>query len=387
MSGVPQASQIAGAASPDEVSVQVGDKRFQGWKMAAISVGCESIPPSWTVTASTQFLEGEGLAATRPGQACNIYLGADLVITGWIDRRTITAAPRNHDVVLIGRGITRNLVDCSADLDNREIASGAINAANTLELARRLSKAYGITVRSAVDDLGLPITGLICGLGETPYEIIESAARYTGYLVYEDKQGRLVLDRVGTKHHASGFTMPGNIEQIRAERSVDQRYSDYLVVWSAVDQLKDMNALGNKRAEVHDSTMVEFRKKIIVASAITPAFDFATAEANWQMARRIGRGQAASITCDSWRDAKGLLWQPNMLATVDAPLADISDATWIIGAVTFRKDQGGTHADLSLMPPDAFRPEPNPLNLFDAELARRPATSDSPAPPSTPGAH
>jgi hypothetical protein len=45
----------------------------------------------------------------------------------------------------------------------------------------------------------------------------------------------------------------------------------------------------------------------------------------------------------------------------------------------------GTHADLILMPPEAFTPEPNPLNLFDAQLANSPQTSQAPAPPSTEG--
>jgi hypothetical protein len=43
----------------------------------------------------------------------------------------------------------------------------------------------------------------------------------------------------------------------------------------------------------------------------------------------------------------------------------------------------GTHADLVLMPPDAFDPDPNPLNLFDNELWNSPRVSQSPAPSST----
>jgi hypothetical protein len=43
----------------------------------------------------------------------------------------------------------------------------------------------------------------------------------------------------------------------------------------------------------------------------------------------------------------------------------------------------GTHTDLILMPSDAFRPEPNPLNLPNVELTSTPRTSQEPAPPST----
>ena len=55
---------------------------------------------------------------------------------------------------------------------------------------------------------------------------------------------------------------------------------------------------------------------------------------------------------------------------------------WIIGTVTFRRDGSGTHADLTLMPPDAFNPEPVALNLFDWEVSRGLQQSQT-TPPST----
>jgi hypothetical protein len=189
-----------------------------------------------------------------------------------------------------------------------------------------------------------------------------------------------VLDRVGTAAHASGFPLPGNIEAIRAERSVDLRYSEYLVVWVGVDQLADLGSPLNQRPSKTDDTLGEYRLKIIVSEQIAPSPDalmqaiandaIATQRANWECVRRIGRSQAAEFTCDPRRDTAGALWTPNRLAPIEAPKADITGARWIIGTVTFRKDMTGTPADLSLMPPDAFDPDPNPLSLFDNELMK-----------------
>lgn len=380
---------------PNEVTIQVGANRFKGWQTVSITRSCETMPNSWSLSASAEFLQSPAaLAGTRPGQKCLIYIGSDLVITGWIDRRSIPIDAHNHTVLLTGRGITRNLVDCSADLaHDPNVHGGMINGANTLGVARTLAAAYGITARSAVPDLSIPIPQFQVMLGETPYQIIESIARYAGFLVYEDEYGTLVLDRVGTKRHASGFSLPGNIEGINAERSVDQRYSEYMVVWFGVDQLTDLGSLLNRRAVTLDTTLGEYRLKIIVSEQVapvpgaaqpTPADNdaVATQRARWECARRLGRSQAAAITCDSWRDSKGALWTPNRLAPIEAPAADITGAQWIIGTVTFRRDMSGTHADLVLMPPDAFDPDPNPLYLFDNELWNSPRTSQSPAPSS-----
>jgi prophage tail gpP-like protein len=385
--------EVSLGSGPDDVTIQVGSNRFVGWQNVSISRSCESMPNNWSLTASAEFLQGAALAGTRPGQSCLIYIGSDLVITGKIDRRSIPIDARNHQVTLSGRGLTRNLVDCSADLLNDPgIRGGQINGANALDVATKLCKAYGITARSAVADLGIAIPSFQVPLGETPYQIIESVARYAGYLVYEDVFGRLVLDRIGTSQHASGFILPGNVEAINGERSVDGRFSTYVVVYSGVDQTAALGGLANRRATILDNTLGEYRLRIIVSEQIAPTpagqqtIDndaIAKQRANWEKARRIGRSQGASITCDSWRDRNGTLWTPNWLATIDAPAADISNATWIIGSLTFRKDMSGTHTDLILMPPDAFSPEPNPLNLFDAELTNAPQTSQAPAPPST----
>jgi prophage tail gpP-like protein len=390
----PTPGQAPLAQDPSGVVIQIGSKQLGGWQSVSISLSCESMPNSFELTASAQFLQGDALAATRPGQPCRIFIGSDLVITGWIDRRAISANPKDHLVSLSGRGITRNLVDCSVDLTgDKGVHGGYVTATSALDLAQRLSKAFGITCKSAVTDLGPPIPAFQVRLGETPYEIIESVARYTGYLVYEDETGALVLDRVGTKAMASGFTMPGNIEAIRADRTVDQLFSLYLVVWYGVDQLAELDPLGNRRAAVGDPTLGEYRPRIIVSEQVTPlpapgqpmpdANDMAKQRANWEFARRLGRSHAAAITVGTWRDSKGNLWRPNRLATVEAPDADITGATWVIGSVHFRKDLSGTHADLVLMPKEAFQPEPNPLHLFDAELANAARSSQGAAPAST----
>ena len=383
----PAQSSITEGAGQDEVIIEIGGARFKGWETVSITKSCEAIPNSFSVSASAEFFQGAAIQQTQPGQACNVYIGQTKVITGWLDRRVIRIAPRGRTITFTGRGITRDLVDCSVDLVNDpSIQSGWVTAANGLELAKKVAAAYHITVKANVTDLGPKLYGLQIGLGDTPYNVIDQFARYAGLLVYEDSDGAVVLDQIGTNKMASGFTLGENVEEIHAVRSVDGRYSDYLVVWNAVDTLKQTGSTANQRAWSHDLELAktETRLKIIVSEQITPEFDVGVVRANWEMARRIGRSQAVSIICDKWRDSQQRLWTPNWLAPVQAPQADIQDALWVIGAVTFRKDMGGTHTDLMLMPPEAFQPAPNPLTLYDAQLARSPK-NDAAAVPAAPG--
>lgn len=147
-----------------------------------------------------------------------------------------------------------------------------INGTSTLGVAQILTRAYGITARSAVSDLGPPIPAFQVMLEETPYQIIETMARYAGFLVYADQNGALVLDRVGTAVHLSGFSLLSHIGMINGERSVDQRYSAYLIVWHGVDPLVDIGSLTNRRASKQDTTLGEYQLKFIVSeqTALAP---------------------------------------------------------------------------------------------------------------------
>jgi len=146
---------------------------------------------NWLLINSSRFLRGTALAGTLPGQPGLITIGSDLVITGKIHRRSTPIDVRNHQVTLSGRGITRNLIGSTVDLLNDPgIRGGQINGANALDEAAKLCKAYGITARSAVADLGMAILSFQVLPGETPYQIIESVARCAGYLVSENLLGR-----------------------------------------------------------------------------------------------------------------------------------------------------------------------------------------------------
>ncbi len=373
------------AGTVDDVSIEIADQRITGWKSVAITRSCEMFPNSFVLTASEEYPDDPSRIIAEPGNGqCKVYIGGDLVITGYVDRYDIATAPGTHDVSILGRGLCEDLTDCSADLMNSpDVRGGMINASNALDLATKLCKAFNITARSAVQDLGRSIPSFQVALGETPYEIIERVARYAGFLVYEDENGTLVLDRVGTEEMASGFTMPGNIESAISALSIDQRFSDYTVVWMSVNQYADVSSAGFQRAHVQDKTMPRYRPRIIVSEQITPDFDIGQARANWELARRIGRSQAINLTCDSWRDSAGKLWQPNRLALLKAPAHKIGSVKWIIGTVTFVKDMSGTHAQITMMPPDAFMPEPSPLQLWDRELTQTPPSSQDPKPSST----
>ena len=104
--------------------------------------------------------------------------------------------------------------------------------------------------------------------------------------------------------------------------------------------------------------MKRFRPRAIVSEQVAGTIDLGQQRAAWEMNRRNGRAQVAQITCDSWRDGAGTLWEPNKLALIDMAALKVTKQTWLIAQVVYRIDESGTHADVTLMPPAAFAPEP-----------------------------
>lgn len=378
--------------SGDDVAIEIGSDRISGWKSVHITRSIEGFPSSFALRASEPFMDDPTrMIGDDPTKRVRVLIDDDLVITGYVDRYHVRTGPTSHDVMISGRGIGQDLVDCSADLGDAQLIGGQVSAASALDLAQKLAMPYGIECRQAAGEPGPPILAMSVALGETPYELIERVARYTQLLVYEDENGTLVLDKVGTESMASGFAdrTGGNVEGAEVVFANDQRYSDIIVVWNPVARFAELGDSANQRYAAKDEAFKRKRLKIIVSEQIGDNFDYAKARAEWERARRIGRSQALSLTCDSWRDAAGKLWQINRLAPIDLPAQKLvgPERKWLIGSVTYRKDSGGTHADVVLMPPDAYRPQPQVLYLYDKQTDAALRSAAQTAPPGTPGSH
>jgi prophage tail gpP-like protein len=147
-----------------------------------------------------------------------VRIGADVVITGYVDRVVPQLTAGRHAVGVLGRGKCQDLVDCAA-----EWPGGQIVGSSVLEIARKLAAPYGIGVSSAVDP-GDPIPQFNLMRGETPFEIIERLCRFRQLLAYETPRGDLMLSRVGQVRAGSGFAQGVNVENAIATFSMDQRY-------------------------------------------------------------------------------------------------------------------------------------------------------------------
>jgi prophage tail gpP-like protein len=312
----------------------------------------------------------------NPGDQVIVKFGADVVLTGFVDRYLPSYNANEHTIRITGRSKCQDLVDCSA-----KWTGGQLLNLDVLQIAKRLCAVYGIAVNVADGTiLGDPIPQLNIMVGEPIYEVLERICRYRALLLYDMPDGSLLLANggsggagsptgIGTSKAASGFTEGINVQSASMMYGIDGRFSDYDAVRQGLDTLQDTGNGGNLIAHVADPTVPRLRYRAIIAESVAGGQDVAVQRANWEMAARYGRSYQVRVTTDSWRDSAGVLYAPNMLAPIDLPSLKLQPKTWLIADVVYKRDESGTTCDLTIMPPQAFYQEPIVLYPIAPDIA------------------
>ncbi len=372
------------AANPDdgELTITTGGLTLGGWQDIRVTRGVERMPGDFSLLLTERNPDASGTVVVEPFQPCVVRIGGDTVLTGYVNDYEPEIGPAAHTVRAAGAGKCQDLVDCSALVPSMQMTTASV-----VSLAQQLAKPFGITVSSPLGAVpvaqtdGMPVQFNV-NLGETPFEIIDRVARFAQVLAFESADGNLVLDQVGRQQMSSGFEQGVNIERARCRYSASERFSEYIACIMSAQQFSQIDgADGNTLGRVTDKAVPRYRPRVIISEQATAAGYLALQRAQWEMARRIGRSQAVTLTCDSWRDSAGRLWEPNFLVPVHIPKLKLVNQLWVIGEVTYRRGEDGTHADLILMPPAAYSPEPQSLQLYNWQVGQ--AAGGGAAVPST----
>jgi prophage tail gpP-like protein len=368
--------------SPDILTITVGGVDFTGWMDISVTRGLEHFPSDFFISATEKLNGSPSTVILPPGAACQVKLGDDLVLTGWIDDYIPEIDKNNHTVAITGRSLCEDLHDCSALIQNYN----QLNRVSLPSIAQQLAAPFKINVKNLTGSDGPVIPLFVSNFGETPFQIVDRIARWNGvgWLVYDDTDGSLVLNTVGNSKMNSGITEGINLERGSCAYSMADRFSEYDVVWQSVYTLSDgkaaeMGASVFFHGKATDADVKRYRPLGIVSEQTVSdhdGSDLSQSRADFEKNRRFGRSQILRATVDSWRDNTGKLWEINALITLNIPSLKLVNAQWLISEVTFRRDlTNGTTADLTCMPPSAFSIEPTNLTQFPWTLQQ--AISDS----------
>jgi prophage tail gpP-like protein len=339
-------------AERDDVALVVDGRIYAGWKSSSVSVAMDAAAGTFALEVFDRWDETSQPWAIEPGAECEIRIGSDVVISGYVDLVRPSFDANAHGIQVQGRDKSGDLVDCSAVHSPDEWKSIALDA-----LATKLAAPFGVKVKAEAD-VGAPLTLVKLQHGETVLEAISRHAQMRKLLVMPDGAGGIVLTRTGTRRATVELVQGKNILSASGKLDWSERFSDYIVKGqSGFSDETDGETEAHAEGSAKDAGMTRYRPLLVTC---TGEATNATAKerATWEANTRLGKSAECSVSVQGWRQSPGgPLWRPNTLVTVRAPWIAL-EGEMLIRSVTFDKGSSGTTTQLELVSPQAYEPEP-----------------------------
>lgn len=347
----------------DTLALYVGGKIYGGWKDMQVNASIETISGEFDLGYFYSWSGQNTAWAIREDDACEVRIGSDVVLTGYVDEADESLDAVNHSLQVTGRDKTGDLVDCSAIHTPDQWNNQTLPA-----IAAIVCRPFGVTVK-AETDCGAAFPTVKVQPGETVFALIERLCRMRAVLPVSDGKGGLLLTAAGKGGRAYSALVEGqNLLSVSLKRSQKSRHSEYIVK----GQQSGLAALGGGTVEVlstsgevttraaaptsgraKDAGITRYRPLLIVAEAEASGQSPAT-RALWEATVRAGRGLRVEATVQGWRQGNGALWWPNQFVYVQSPTLGLED-TLLIASCAYGCSEGGTITSLSLARPEAFK--------------------------------
>ena len=361
----------------DAVSVVIGGRRFAGWKSVHIEAGIEQVSRAFAMEVTETFPGSVSLDTFHAGDLVQVYIGADLVCTGYI-----TSTPVNYDgksvkVQIQGKSKTVDLVDCcptsaavaaqsgtswpgvkgksgSAVAVPKQPATSWKNQPTSVIMAA-LAAPYGVTVR---DDVGIgeKLANHTVNPGETVMASINRLITKDNLVVTDDAEGDLVIaDPGGAGLCSDALVLGKNVLSAAAAFDASKVFSDYVVLGQHKGTDEDFGATAAQdKGVAKNSAVGRFRLKVLKdsgQSANLTCRERAAFEMNYDQAR-FG---AVTYTVQGWRQSAGVLWPLNALVVVNDDVLGIKRKTYLIAKLTFDLSAGGMTTKIECCDPEGYK--------------------------------
>lgn len=333
----------------DAVILRVNGVDFGGWKDVEIIAGIERTARDFTL-AVTRNWPGETSIPRRvkPGDVCEVFIGADQVLTGYVDATPIRYDARSVSVGVKGRSKTADLVDCAA-----LHRSGQWRGRKVEAIAAELAAVYGISVVTE-SDTGAALAEHQIQPGETAFECIDRMLTLTQLLATDDALGRLVfIDAASGGRAATALKLGENILTCDAGLDYKDVFTEYQVKGQRSGTDYDTGATVAEVTATAKSSVLSRRRVLMVKESGQISTELCADRAKYESLHRAAMALETTYTVQGWRQGNGKLWIPNQLVHVTDAVTGY-DNEFLITEVGYRINESGTTASLKVAPKEGF---------------------------------
>jgi len=334
-------------AADEQLTLLTGGQLYGGWKGVRVTRSMEHCAAGFDLRLSQLWPGQDQRKVIRSDEACEVRLGDRTVITGYVDAVEASVEKDAHEVRVIGRDKTADLVDCSAVRKPGQWRGQKIE-----RIAQDLCKPFDIKVRADVDT-GKPLTSFALQEGETVFEAIDRAARIRALLLMPDGRGGLLITRAGVNRAPTALLLGENVLSARAKRDMRDRFSEYIAKGQAPgSDYFSGKQVAEIRATASDAGVNRYRPTLFTNDAPDLAVTLKD-RVRWEANVRAARSTEVECLVQGWSHQNGL-WEPNTLVQVAIEPLQLLGAELLISAVEYSLDEDGTTATLTMTRADAF---------------------------------
>jgi prophage tail gpP-like protein len=336
-----------------DVRLSVNGSLYGGWKRVRITRSIESISGSFELDVSDRWAGQDEPWAIAEEDACTVEIDGQVVIDGFVDRRSLSLSGNQRALSYSGRDRAAALVDCSAILD-----SWTFRKTGILEIARKVAAPFDIEV-TVQDGLSLPAppAKLVINPGDTAFQVIARAAETAELLAVSDGAGGIVLTRAGTGR-AAALVQGQNVKSASVDYDATERFRSYIVATQFGGSDDTSGADTTARATATDEGVRRTARVLHVRPDGVVSKESARRRGDWEARIRAARAETVTVSVHKWTQPDGELWPINALVSVRIPSIGV-DGDMLITQVEYSLGDGdGETTQLRLVRPDAFTPEP-----------------------------
>jgi prophage tail gpP-like protein len=338
----------------NRVTLTVNNMEYGGWKSVEITADLERQFRTFKLDITWQWPGQTVDQRIQPGDPCEVKIGQDLVLTGYVFKAPIRYDGRQISLTIEGSSRTQDLVDCAA----RNLPS-QWQQQPLLNIVQDLAREYGLSVVNEISETARLAKHTIVP-GETAFQSIDRLLSLLRVFSTDNELGQLVLAKPGSGGRASDVLELGkNILSANAPMDYSQVFSEYRVIGQQKGSDKQSGAAVSEVESTAADLTFKRRRTTVINEGTQLTFELAQQRALWESATRMGRAQTTTYQVQGWRQANGDLWRHNTLVRVKDPVLGF-DGDMLIAKVTYSLSAQGSITTLQVAPPHTFDADPTP---------------------------
>tara|TARA_B110000858_G_C17798887_1_gene474060 strand:- start:1867 stop:2784 length:918 start_codon:yes stop_codon:yes gene_type:complete len=302
------------------IELRIKDKLYSGWKSVVIEKDMLSIANTFSISIDNGLQVG-----IEAGDKIQILKDKALFLTGYIDSLSIAISETKSPLILNGRSLSCDIIDCMIEENKQYIKQTA------LTIVQDVIKDFSIKVSSKLSLT--PLETFDTKVGETFFNSINRICKQTNILPLSDNNGNIVLTRNDKTKYIT-VLKDSDLKEISYTSNLTSQYSKYSYKKeSALSEVTD--------GSVENSNIKRYRPFVGVNTENKTNLDLA----NWKKNNSIANGTQLSIKVDNWD------LEINKIIAIDSQL--IKDS-FLIKSISYEKSDLGLISSVTLVDKGLF---------------------------------